>query len=428
MAHNKHQKDADMKKRLFSIALVLLPIISIADSGITIPKLGSNVINQSNVGGQARSSNKINATLFNKSDRANFPLQNALTTLNGLEPDHSSQTRSASDASLFNSISPSVVLIVNNDSLGSGTLVNKNGEILTNYHVVGDSKEVGVIFKPTKDMQKISKTDIRRGVVLKVDQISDLALIKVIDLPIGRIPTRLGDVSDIGVGIDVHAIGHPQGEAWSYTKGVVSQYRNDYIWETGQYKHQADVIQTQTPINPGNSGGPLLNNRGLLIGVNTFKGTESEGLNFAVSVEDVRKFLKRPSNRYAIAATSGHNSNTSAGNSKKCEVKETYRGQTADKVGDVIGYDSGCTGKTDLEVITPYDQSQAVFARLDRNLDGKVDAVYFSYKRDITKWDLSFWDMNYDGEWDMAGYHTNGEITPSRYVSYKEFVTATAEN
>jgi Trypsin-like peptidase domain len=425
VVHNKPLKDDGMKLRLFLSGLLLLPTLSNADDSFAIPKLGSNTIDQVRRGGQIKGAIKVNAALFHRSDSDQFPLQNSLITLNGLEPDRLSQTRSASDAALFKSISPSVVLIVNNDSLGSGTLINKNGEILTNYHVVGTNKEVGVIFKPLKDVQKLSKTDVRR-VVIKVDQVSDLALIKVSDLPVGRVPTRLGDISDIGVGIDVHAIGHPKGEAWTYTKGVVSQYRNNYIWQAEQYKHQADVIQTQTPINPGNSGGPLLSNNGVLIGVNTFKETESEGLNFAVSVDDVKKFLTRTGSRYA-SATATNNANASVGSSTKCEVKETYKGQTADKTGDIIGYDSGCTGKTDLEVVSPYDQSQAIFARLDRNLDGKVDAIYFSFKRDM-KWDLSFWDMNYDGEWDMVGYHSNGEITPNRYISYKEFNTKAPEH
>ena len=58
-------------------------------------------------------------------------------------------------------------------------------------------------------------------------------------------------MSEAQVGADVHAIGHPQGQTWTYTKGLISQVRPDYQWGP----HKADVIQTQTPINPGNSGG-----------------------------------------------------------------------------------------------------------------------------------------------------------------------------
>ena len=98
--------------------------------------------------------------------------------------------------------------------------------------------------------------------------------------------------------MDVHAIGHPTGEAWTYTTGVISQYRQAYEWqvEDDPIKHRADIIQTQTPINPGSSGGPLFGDSSSLIGVNSFKAG-GEGLNFAVSVDEVRKFLARSGNR-----------------------------------------------------------------------------------------------------------------------------------
>ena len=121
---------------------------------------------------------------------------------------------------------------------------------------------------------------------------------KASEAPTGRTPVRLGDASEIAVGMDVHAIGHPTGEAWTYTTGVISQYRQAYEWqaESSAAKHKADVIQTQTPINPGSSGGPLLGDSGNLVGVNSFKA-EGEGLNFAITVDEVKRFLARSGNR-----------------------------------------------------------------------------------------------------------------------------------
>jgi S1-C subfamily serine protease len=82
----------------------------------------------------------------------------------------------------------------------------------------------------------------------------------------------------------------PQARRGPNTTGVISQYRQAYEWqvEGDPIKHRADIIQTQTPINPGNSGGPLLSDSSSLIGVNSFKAG-GEGLNFAVSVDEVRK-------------------------------------------------------------------------------------------------------------------------------------------
>jgi S1-C subfamily serine protease len=178
-------------------------------------------------------------------------------------------TRSAKDAALYRSISPSVVLVVTKDSLGSGSLISTTGDILTNCHVVKGAADVGIVFKPAAEGKEPA-----------------------MEVPKGRNPIHIGDGSDMSVGIDVHAIGHPKGESWTYTKRIVSQYRLAFGWITDKDKHKADVIQTQTPINPGNSGGPLLDDNGVLLGVNTFKAS-GEGLNFAVSVGEVKRFVGR---------------------------------------------------------------------------------------------------------------------------------------
>jgi hypothetical protein len=155
-----------------------------------------------------------------------------------------------------------------------------------------------------------------------------------------------------------------------------------------------------------------LSDNGTLIGVNSFKAGQSEGLNFAVSIEDVRQFLNRQSSRYATKIASSP--------VKKCEMKEVYKGKTADGSGEVVAYDSKCSGKPDLEIVAPFDKSKAIYMRLDRNGDSKPDVVILSYKRDL-KWNLSLWDENYDGTWDMVGHHPDGEAKPSRYESYTEF-------
>lgn len=321
--------------------------------------------------------------------------------------------RSAKDAELYRTISPSVVYVANKEGFGSGSLVDASGDILTNWHVVNGYDYVAVIFKPAVEGNKPTRDDIKLARVVKYDEISDLALVKVSEVPTGREPIRLGDSSEIAVGVDVHAIGHPEGEAWTYTTGVISQYRQGYGWkEKGNaIKHTADVIQTQTPVNPGNSGGPLLGDSGDLIGVNTFKDV-GEGLNFAVSVDDVRKFLARSGNRIAQDQTP----KSSGG----CKAKKltTFRSKENDET--VTSFDLYCTGKDNAEYVIPDDKSQAIFLRLDRNGDGKVDAIIFDLKR-RGKWDLSFWDEDYSGQWTLVGYHDDGSLKPTRFESYAEF-------
>jgi S1-C subfamily serine protease len=335
-------------------------------------------------------------------------------------PTSPSKSRSLKDAALFKNVSPSVVLVFTKDSLGSGSVISSSGQILTNWHVVGMEKEVNVVFKPVKDTQKISDADIRRAKVIKIDQISDLAILQVIDAPKNIKPIKLGSDSDIAIGIDVHAIGHPKGESWTYTKGVISQFRIDYEWSGSDIdiKHKANVIQTQTPINPGNSGGPLIIDNGSLIGVNSFKGTNTEGINFSVSIEDIKDFIKRASSRYA--PTQSAKSNTS------CEWKEIFKGKSEDGKAEIILSDSNCMGKANIEEVFPFDIKEPYYIRLDRNGDSKVDTIIYSFKRN-NKWDLSYWDDDFDGVWDRVGYHEKEAITPDLFDSYSDFKTRLAK-
>lgn len=370
-----------------------------------------NKITLSGKGGNSDSSSHSSSIDF-QSFELDLQTANIVNKLKILSP--SSKTRSVKDAALFKNISPSVVLILTKDSLGSGSIISSSGQILTNWHVVGTETEVNVIFKPEKDTQKLNDSDIRKAKVIKVDQISDLALLQVVYPPKKLKSIKLGADSDIAIGIDVHAIGHPKGESWTYTKGVISQFRIDYEWSggNGEVKHVANVIQTQTPINPGNSGGPLIIDNGSLIGVNSFKGTNTEGINFSVSIEDIKEFLKRTGSRFApIQSTKSK---------EKCEWKEIFKGKSEDGKADIILSDSNCKGKANVEEVFPYDTKEPYYIRLDRNGDSKVDALIYSLKRN-EKWDFSYWDDDYDGEWDQVGYHEKGAITPDLYDSYLDF-------
>ena len=79
-----------------------------------------------------------------------------------------------------------------------------------------------------------------------------------------------------------------------------------------------------------------------------------------------------------------------------------------------------CSGKDTGEVVTPDDQNQAMFLRLDRNGDGRVDVIVFDFKR-RGKWDLSFWDANFEGRYTLVGYHDYGGLKPTGFESYADF-------
>ena len=333
--------------------------------------------------------------------------QNPITEASGT-------TRSAKDTQIYRAVSPSVVLIVNKEGIGSGSLLSAAGDILTNWHVVKGYSYVAIVFKPTAEGKEPTRDETKLGRVIRYDEVADLALVSASEVPIGRNPIRLGDPSEVAVGMDVHAIGHPVGETWTYTTGIISQYRQSYEWQAKDdpIKNKADIIQTQTPINPGNSGGPLLSDSGALIGVNSFIGA-GEGLNYAVSVDEVKKFLARQGNRIA-------QEHTQPKAKQECQLKELSRFRNKENDATVISYDMFCTGRDNAEYVTPDNKSKAIFLRLDRNGDGDVDAVVFDFKR-RGKWDLSFWDEKFEGHWTLVGYHDDGSLKPTRFESYAEF-------
>jgi S1-C subfamily serine protease len=320
--------------------------------------------------------------------------------------------RGAREVAIYAQVSPSVVLILNGDTLGSGTLLDTSGLIVTNWHVVARATAVGVIFKPASEGAQLSKSQVVEGRVIRFDQVTDLALVQVPFIPPQAHPARIAGATGLQVGDDVHAIGHPTGEAWTYTRGIVSQIRRDYKWNTEEHlQHHADVVQTQTPINPGNSGGPLLNNDGEIVGVNSFKG-EGEGLNFAVASNAVTAIVNAQTSRTALAMPAA----VKASAAKTCGPKLVKKWETTDPAGTAASYDSNCTGVVDMIVNLPNDPSQPAVVMLDTQHKGKVDTMIFSNDREHP--DYALYDTTGAGKPDLIGYFHNNENEPYRIEKY----------
>jgi S1-C subfamily serine protease len=323
-------------------------------------------------------------------------------------------SRSARDAELYRVTAPSVVRILTNSGSGSGSLIGSSGEILTNFHVVRGQSQVAVVFKPATEGAIPTRDDIKLGQIIKYDERTDLALVRAIDFPKGRTPIRLGDSSEAAIGADVSAIGHPEDQAWTFTKGIVSQYRIGFEW----LDHKADVIQTQTPINPGNSGGPLISESGSLIGVNSFKKPDAEGLNFSVSVDEVKRFLARTGNR-------PEHGNEAPEAKPACALKEISRFRNKKNDATIIAYDTKCGGRANANYTIPDAKTESITYAIDRNDDGRPDVIFFDLKQQ-KKWDISFWDEKFEGHWTLVGYHPDGKMTPSSFESYDRFQSRVA--
>ena len=170
--------------------------------------------------------------------------------------------------------------LVPQEGQGSGFIIDKEGHVLTNYHVIADARQVEVTLHNRKKY---------RATVVGTDRSHDLAVIQ-IKGP-GLNPMVLGDSHNLQVGQKVFAIGNPFGLAGTMTRGIISSIRPVQEPDGMQID---EAIQTDAAINPGNSGGPLLNLHGEVIGINTMIASnvgQSAGIGFAIPVNTAKAVL-----------------------------------------------------------------------------------------------------------------------------------------
>ena len=169
------------------------------------------------------------------------------------------------------------------EGVGSGSIVTKDGYILTNSHVVsnGDASEINVLLSDNKT---------KKAKLVWNDTTLDLAVIKVEANNLS--PIDLGDSDKVSVGDKAVAIGNPLGlELQStVTSGIISGLGRTVSFQNGA--RMDGLMQTDAAINAGNSGGALLNSKGELIGINTAKAGNSDGIGFAIPVNLAKKVIK----------------------------------------------------------------------------------------------------------------------------------------
>ena len=180
---------------------------------------------------------------------------------------------------------------------GSGVIIDKAGDILTNEHVVGAANETGKKITVTLNDGTGRKFE---GVVIGADHTTDVALVRISapNLPVAK----LGTVQGLVPGQMAVAIGNPLGFRFTVTHGVISALGRP-INDQKAGRVYENLIQTDCPINPGNSGGALVNIQGQVIGINTIVATQAQGIGFAIPIDtalrvadELKRFghVKRP--------------------------------------------------------------------------------------------------------------------------------------
>ena len=192
-------------------------------------------------------------------------------------------------STLFERVSPAVVSIqarkINKARphrrfetvVGSGVIIEKDGQVLTNAHVVDGAASLQVTLDAGNHYS---------ARIMGVDPVLDLALVR-LDTKTPLPVARLGDSSQLRVGDEVVAIGNPVGLDQTMTRGIVSGLNRILTGVSDE-----PMIQTDAPINPGNSGGPLLDRCGAVVGINTFISEDAHAIGFAVPVNAAKAVLK----------------------------------------------------------------------------------------------------------------------------------------
>lgn len=184
---------------------------------------------------------------------------------------------------LVTQLGEAVVQVRTPGGLGSGFILNEEGFLITNFHVIEGETQISIEVYHQK-AGGLDRQTYKQVKIIAMNKFADLAILKIEDKDPPKFKSvLLGNSDSMAVGERVFAIGSPLGLERTVTEGIIS---------TKTREMQGFLyLQTTAQINPGNSGGPLFNQRGEVIGVTNMKVTAGEGLGFAIPVEILRYFL-----------------------------------------------------------------------------------------------------------------------------------------
>lgn len=283
----------------------------------------------------------------------------------------------ATTSELSKNVSPAIVAIESesktSSSVGSGVCVKSGGYVLTNQHVIANNGNITL---------HLSNGEKASAIVIYSDAASDVAILKA-DFAIPYLP--LGNSDALSVGEDVISVGTPISINFkhSFTKGIVSALnRTLKVTLDGGVGLMHNLIQHDASINPGNSGGPLINSCGEVVGINTLKISDAEGLGFAIPIKSVLSIIEK-ADKNMLSTTKvgafGYDANLET-NFEGFLVKSVIKDSDNKlNVGDVITKVNGnkILNTTDFKYeINKYNSNDYVI------LEGKRNGVTF---RDLVK-------------------------------------------
>lgn len=223
---------------------------------------------------------------IHKGEDSNSPISAAAssaTLTNGFYSAAVQNTPATSVRELVNHLGEAVVQVRTPAGIGSGFLINEEGFLITNFHVIEGETQIAVeVYHQEKG--QLAPKSYRQVRIVAMNKFADLALLRIVEKDAPRFRfVPLGRSDSLAVGERVFAIGSPLGLERTVTEGILSTKTRQVGGEL--------YLQTTAQINPGNSGGPLFSLTGEVVGVTNMKVTFGEGIGFAIPIEAVRFFL-----------------------------------------------------------------------------------------------------------------------------------------
>ena len=264
------------------VGTVLVLSVAFGIPNIRNSLLNSNNITNTSTTEQKSTSGVVNyVSLSNYSDTAVSAASKVLPSIVGIKVEYT----------IKSTFMPNISSI--SEAEGSGIIINKDGYILTNNHII-NSSDSSIFYEVSKAAKLYvylyNDETAYEAKIIGTDEETDLAVIKIEKNNLT--PAELGDSSSIKIGEFAMAIGNPLGMQSSVTSGIISATNRNVTSDDGTVYN---LIQTDATINPGNSGGALINSEGKVIGVNTLKlsGSGIEGMGFAIPINDTINIYKQ---------------------------------------------------------------------------------------------------------------------------------------
>lgn len=298
--------------------------------------------------------------------------------------------------------------------------------VLTNWHVIDGAQGVRICFKPagrkvTTDCKDTGGADAK---LLNYSIEKDLALLFFHSQKKFE-GIEFEKYDNISVGQQVHAIGHPKSLLWSYSKGTISQIREEYDWEIKGYKHFSTVIQMQTPISSGNSGGPLLNDQGKLVGINTWVNSSGQNLNFAISINSIGDFFYQVFN---ADEKKGFNVDQFKQDAEgyirkllRCVKKNNCvaHDDNKDGIADAYSFDYDGNNKVDHVLMDINQDGVVELMAIDKNENGSYEKIIVDKNGDGAP-DLIHYDTDDDDILDVTWYDSNKDGELDSFAPYEK--------